>query len=147
MPTIFDAETLNAVTARVAALTPQHRAAWGKMDAPRMVAHLVESGRMALGELPVAPRALPIRYFPLNWLIIHWLPFPKGAPTAPELIARVPATWADDVARLADVLRRVSAKGPGGTWPAHPAFGNITGTDWGVLVFRHTDHHLRQFRV
>ena len=31
--------------------------------------------------------------------------------------------------------------------PVHPAFGDITTQAWGVLAYRHTDHHLRQFGV
>ena len=30
-------------------------------------------------------------------------------------------------------------------WPEHPFFGPLTRKDWGVLGYRHSDHHLRQF--
>ena len=30
---------------------------------------------------------------------------------------------------------------------AHPAFGKLSPRAWGVLAWRHTDHHLRQFGV
>ena len=30
-------------------------------------------------------------------------------------------------------------------WPEHPAFGHLSSRDWGALVHRHVDHHLRQF--
>jgi hypothetical protein len=36
---------------------------------------------MALGELTVKPKHLPIRYPPLKQLIIYVVPFPKSAPT------------------------------------------------------------------
>jgi len=29
--------------------------------------------------------------------------------------------------------------------PDHPAFGRMNSRDWGTLVHRHVDHHLRQF--
>ena len=29
----------------------------------------------------------------------------------------------------------------------HPAFGDISYDDYGVLIAKHTDHHLRQFGV
>ena len=53
-----------------------------------MLAHLNDAMRMATGELPVAPKNLPLRYFPLKQLVVYVLPFPKSAPTAPELLAR-----------------------------------------------------------
>jgi len=30
------------------------------------------------------------------------------------------------------------------TYP-HPLFGNMSREDWGRLIYRHFDHHLRQF--
>ena len=79
---------------------------------------------MAMGDLKVAPKRLPIRYPPLKQLIIYVAPFPKGAPTAPELLAREPREWANDVA---DVQALLDARRPAGTtdaWPEHPAFGS-----------------------
>lgn len=32
-------------------------------------------------------------------------------------------------------------------WPEHPAFGKLSTKDWGVLVYRHIDHHFKQFGV
>ena len=50
--------------------------------------HLRLSALMALGELPVACRSKrAFQVFPIKHLILHVVPFPKGAPTAPELLA------------------------------------------------------------
>ena len=53
-----------------------------------MLAHLNDSYRMATGELAVKGKWLPFRYAPLRQLVVYAMPIPKGAPTAPELIAR-----------------------------------------------------------
>lgn len=29
----------------------------------------------------------------------------------------------------------------------HPFFGKMTGEDWGHLMYKHLDHHFRQFGV
>ena len=59
------------------------------MDCALMLAHLSESVRMALGELIVTTKGpVVLRLPPIRHAVIHWLPFPKGAPTAPELLAR-----------------------------------------------------------
>ena len=50
-----------------------------------MLAHLNDSYRMCLGELKVKSKHLPLRYTPIKQLVIYVAPFPKGAPTAPEL--------------------------------------------------------------
>ena len=132
---------------RVAALRPEARGQWGSMTAPQMVAHLADSLRMALGDLPCAAKKSPIRYTPLKQLIIYWLPFPKGVPTAVELISRVPATWQAEVDDLSGLLEEFGRRDRSAMWPDHPAFGRMHGTSWGVLVYRHMDHHLRQFGV
>jgi Protein of unknown function (DUF1569) len=118
------------------------------MSAQQMVCHLGESLKMALGELLVAPKNLPIRYPPLKQLIIYLAPFPKNAPTAPELVITVtPNEWARDVRTLTALMDRFAARGQDGPWVDHPAFGRLSPRAWGVLVYRHMDHHLRQFGV
>jgi hypothetical protein len=110
-----------------------------------MVCHLADSLRMAMGDLPVKPKHLPIRYPPLKQLIIYVAPFPKSAPTAPELLTREPREWAKDIADLRGLLDRAAAMPTTEEWPEHPAFGALSRRAWGVLIYRHMDHHLRQF--
>jgi hypothetical protein len=147
MTSIWEAEAPRAMRERIARLAPGRAGAWGKMTAPQMVCHLAESLRMALGDLPVASKKLPIRFAPLKQLIVYWAPFPKNAPTAPELVTRAPGEWSEDLADLQRLLDLVSIRGadPIATWPAHPAFGRLSHRAWGVLIYRHIDHHLRQF--
>ena len=61
-----------------------------------MLAHLNDSYRMCTGELKVKSKNLPLRYTPIKQLVIYVAPFPKGAPTAPELIARCDGAVLDD---------------------------------------------------
>jgi len=75
------------------------------------------------------------------------LPVPKGLPTARELIARKPSDWSIEVADLRDQLNGLVQRGAEALAPAHPAFGRMSAKQWGVLIYRHMDHHLRQFGV
>jgi len=116
------------------------------MSAPQMVAHLSDALRMALGELACAPKDVPLaRHFPLKHLIIYWLPFPRGAPTARELIARPPGPWDDELTACRVLIERFGSTTLPERWPPHPLFGAMTRHQWGVLAQRHIDHHLRQF--
>ena len=117
------------------------------MNAEMMLAHLVASMRMAKGELEVKPKKLPIRFFPLRQLIVYWLPFPKGAPTAPELLPSDPGAIEENKRQLAQLIKDVGGRGAMDLWPHHPAFGNLGRRGWGVLTWRHIDHHLTQFGV
>ena len=93
---------------RIGSVTSASVPRWGRMDAKAMLTHLKQSALMALGELPVANKSKrAFQVFPIKHLILHVVPFPKGAPTAPELL--VPdAASVDDfaVAGLLPVLRR-----------------------------------------
>jgi uncharacterized protein DUF1569 len=144
-PSLWQLHTRRTLQSRLATLTPQTRGRWGKMSATEMVTHLGDSLRMAIGELPCAPKTTPLRYFPIKQLVVYWAPWPKGAPTAPELIARAPASWTTEITGLTALVDRVAARGPDGPFAEHPAFGALTGRAWGVLMYRHIDHHLRQF--
>lgn len=145
MKTMWQPEARKELLARVGNLQPTAPAQWGKMDCSRMLAHVTDGLRMATGELPVAPKNMLIRFTPLKQLIIHWLPFPKGAPTAPELLERVPGEWEREVAEFQQALQQFTACEQKTDWPAHPAFGGLSVKDWGVLVYRHIDHHFKQF--
>ena len=147
MKTVWNAGDRRDLCERLTRLQPDATGRWGSMTASEMVAHLVDATRMALGDLPCVGRRLPIRYAPLKQLIIYWLPFPKGVPTAPELLVRRSLSWRAEVDELTALLERLGREPADRAWPEHPAFGRLTRRAWGVLVYRHTDHHLRQFGV
>jgi hypothetical protein len=146
MVSIWDESTRHQLLTRLDGLAADTPSRWGKFTCPGMLAHLNDSLRMSLGELTPAPKHLPIRFFPLKQLIIYVLPFPKGAPTAPELIARrETAVWSGELTGFRELLGRLAAKPAAGPWPDHPAFGRMSRTDWGVLVYKHVNHHFTQF--
>ncbi len=146
MATAWDSSFRAALADRVKRLNADAKPAWGKLNATGMLAHVNDSYRMALGELYVKPKNLPIRFTPIKQLIIYVAPFPKGAPTAPELIARCDsANLADEQKAYVELLARLAAVTPQTKLQDHPAFGKLTHRAYGVLIARHTDHHFRQF--
>jgi hypothetical protein len=147
MKSFWDADTREAALARIDRLTDSSKPRWGTMTVDRMLSHLAGSMRMALGELACEPKKLPIRFFPLKQLLIYLLPFPKGAPTAPELLAG-PERPVDGLKReMHELFGKLAARRDAKEWPVHPAFGPLGARGWGVLTARHFDHHLRQFGV
>jgi hypothetical protein len=147
MPSFWDDGAPDALVARVRRLTPEHKPTWGRFSCPQAVVHLADACRLYLGELPCPPKNSPIRYTPLKQLIIYVLPFPKGVPTAPELLARRAGDWQVEVDDLCEMLMRLAAARQRAVWPEHPAFGKLSPRTYGVLAWRHTDHHLKQFGV
>lgn len=145
MKTLFAEQHRSGILARIGRVTSASRPVWGKMNAEKMLGHLVESMRMAIGELDVRPKNTPIRFPPLRQLLVYWLPWPKGVPTAPELLPSNPRNVEESKRELERLVSLFAARGNERNWPQHPAFGNLGRRGWGVLAWRHLDHHLRQF--
>ena len=145
--TIYDPSARAELFARLDRLAPDAPARWGSFTPPKMLAHLIDAVRMAVGELPVPQRRSFLANRIVRYLVLHVFPFPRGAPTARELLTRAPGNWASDVAALKAIIERAAAQKDGGTWQPHPAFGVLSAADWGVLIHKHADHHLTQFGV
>jgi Protein of unknown function (DUF1569) len=147
MKTIWDVSARDELRERIGRLSPTANRLWGKMSAPEMIAHLVESMRMANGEIAVPSKKLPLRFTPIKQFVIFVAPFPKGAPTAPQLIGRSAVDWPSECGTLCRGMDQFAERGRSAALPEHPAFGKLTARAWGRLIYRHMDHHLRQFGV
>jgi hypothetical protein len=133
---------------RLQSLSPSSTRQWGSLDVVGMLQHLNLSARMTVGELSVASSNKRVfQMFPLKHLILYVLPFPKGAPTAAELKPANASTFEAERAALLAVLERIGTGPTEGSGPAHPLFGPMTWKEWGVVTYKHADHHLKQFGV
>ncbi|HET7294707.1 MAG TPA: DUF1569 domain-containing protein [Vicinamibacteria bacterium] len=145
---MFDEACRAAMLKRLGHLAPDAPRRWGRMSAAQMVAHLTDQMHHALGDSPVAPRRGVLRWPPVRYASIYLLPWPKGRIKGPsEAFLTQPTSWDEDVGTLVTLVERFAARGPGGRWPDHALFGGMSGTDWGVFVHKHFDHHLSQFGV
>jgi len=134
------------IVKRVRSLSTSSTARWGSMDVASMLQHLRLSARMAVGDLAVpSVNKRAFQMFPLKHLIIYVLPFPKGAPTAPELKPSIEILLEDERAAVLELLERIGTGPREGNGPAHPLFGTLTRREWGIATYKHTDHHLKQF--
>lgn len=145
MKSLWQDDARLEILRRIETVSGSSRGLWGRMNPARMLRHLAQSMSMAAGELDVAPKRLPVRYFPLKQLAIYVLPFPKGVPTAPELLEGSDESIDAARADLRSAIAAFHARSDVLQWHDHPAFGSMTRRAWGVLTYRHCDHHLRQF--
>ena len=146
MGSILNESDRTALINRMQSLSASSTGRWGKMNVIDMMQHLSLSARMALGELTVASvNKRPFQMFPLKHLLLYVVPFPKGAPTASELYPDGAASFDEDRAILVNLLEQIGAGPQEGTGPAHPLFGPLSRREWGVVTYKHVDHHLKQF--
>jgi len=145
---IFERQALGELHDRLSKLTPQSERRWGKMTAPRMICHLQDSLEVALAMKPAQPKRKGMDNAIVRWLVIYVLPWPKGkVQTAPEMLATQPSEWNTDMDRLRGLLDAASRQGVSGKWGRHPAFGELDGSLYGHLIYKHFNHHLTQFGV
>lgn len=137
------------LVSRFEKLRPDSKAVWGRMSVRQMLAHIGDSMRMAIGAMKVEPKRTPLRFTPIKQLVIYTMPTPRNLPTAPELQKSEPGVWTEDLRDVRALLKRAVAKSEqrGVKWPDHPAFGRLSARAWGVLIYKHLDHHLKQFGV
>jgi hypothetical protein len=134
------------IVRRMQSLSASSPRRWGSMDVVRMLQHLRLSARMTVGELAVlSANKRAFQMFPLKHLLLYVLPFPKGAPTANELKPVDAATFEEERAALLELIERIGNGPREGAGPDHPLFGPMSWREWGVVTYKHADHHLKQF--
>ncbi len=146
MGSILNETDRAAITSRVRSLSSSSTRRWGTLDVTRMLKHLHLSALMALGEMEVpSANKRVFQVFPFKHLLLYVVPFPKGAPTAPRLKPDAAASIEEERTALLELIERLGTGPRDGAGPNHPLFGPLTWREWGVVTYKHADHHLKQF--
>jgi Protein of unknown function (DUF1569) len=133
---------------RLKKLHPDNKRNWGKLTIHKLFPHLNAPLRVALGDSEV-PHEKSVFYDSLLGRGIVWfLPWPKGAPTAKEFLpgkglAAPISMEVDRKVLFTSLARFAEADG----FQASPVFGKLSKNAWGRLMWRHIDHHLKQFNA
>jgi len=129
-------------------LRPDSERQWGKMNAAQAVAHCAASVEMAVGDrLP--QRMLLGRViggFVKPMLLGNDDPMRRNSPTMPGLVVSDERQLETERARLCALIDRFASGGAQGcTTHPHSFFGRLSPQEWAILMYKHLDHHLRQF--
>ena len=150
MKNLFEPATATEIRERIGRLCATSQRQWGKMTAPQAMAHCSVVMEWAVGD-KVEPRMFLGRIFgPLakSQVLKDEKPMGRNAPTAKSLVVKDDRDLGKECARLSALVERFSAGGPQGcTRNEHTFFGKMTPEEWAQLMYKHVDHHLRQFGV
>lgn len=148
MKNLFDATAVADIKTRVRRLRPDSPRQWGRMSAPQAVAHCAMGIELALGDRR-PPRMMIGR---IIGRVIRPLalgndePMRRNSPTVPSMVVADERELAAERERLLTLIDRFAAAGPAGcTTHPHSFFGRMTPDEWAILMYKHLDHHLRQF--
>ncbi len=147
MKNLFEREAVDEIISRIDTLQPATQRQWGKMDVAQMMAHCSGALDMASGKL-ILPRLFIGRLIgPLvKPIYTNEKPFSRGNPTDPKLVVSDQRDFLREKERLKLCLRQFHEGGEAQcTRHPHPFFGPLTPQAWSRGMYKHMDHHLRQF--
>ncbi len=134
---------------RIDAIAPETRPLWGKMNPAQMMAHVRRGIQLASGEVISKRTFIGFLFGRIaRQSIITDKPWKPNLPTAKEFIV---SDQRDFVTEKRELIESIGRFSDGGTTKAttgpHPFFGYLTPEEWERLMWKHLDHHLRQFGV
>ena len=148
MKTVFDKSTRDELLERINSLTGNSMAQWGKMTVYQMLIHCTRWDDMMVGKIEVKRMFLGrlIGQMALKNVLKNDKPLGKNSPTAPELVSK--EKEGDISLQKAEWCNQINAYGDFDNPNfVHPFFGPMTKEQVGQFVYKHHDHHLRQFGV
>ena len=90
--TLMNPQDRSQLIERLRRVRPDARPAWGTLDAPRMVCHLADGLRIALGELPAKPAHTFASRTLLKFLVVNTGFSPPRTKYSPPCGTSVPPT-------------------------------------------------------
>lgn len=149
MQNLFNPGDRAAITQRLSTLQPSSPRQWGKMNPAQMLAHCAMVMEIGCGERVMKQILIGRLLAPfVRRTALGETPFRRNGPTGREFKILDERDFAAEHKRLAGLVDRFCARGPAGAeGVVHPFFGRLSADDWGRLMYKHLDHHLRQFNV
>lgn len=144
MKSIFDKTTRDELINRINSLNENSTAQWGKMTVSQMLKHCSQWDEMALGKKKYK-QSLIGRLFGKMALkdMMKDEPMKKNMPTVPSFKIKSDTGFAEEKKKWIQLLNEYSRFSNDGF--THPFFGAMTKEHTGFMVYKHIDHHLRQF--
>lgn len=151
MKSLYNSADNQEIIDRINKLSPDSKAQWGKMNVSQMLAHADITMRTALGSVKLKRGLMGILFGSMikKKITSDEKPFKQGLPTDKVFVMTVSIKDFDtEKKKLIDAVKKINEAGPDGvSKDPHPFFGKMTPQQWDVLMWKHLDHHLRQFGV
>ncbi len=142
MRTLLQTDDFEFILKRLNGLNGSETRAWGSMTESQMLLHCRKQIEMALGAIPTKP----MYPRPIQWLTKitfgYYIPWPKNLVTAPEMVVSEQSEFNSELQTLSEVISKFIESEK---MHPHPIFGNLTKADWGLIIYKHLNHHLKQF--
>ncbi|WP_272032377.1 DUF1569 domain-containing protein [Oceanobacillus kimchii] len=149
MKNIFNQLHAEEIINRIDNLNSSSKPQWGKMDVAKMLAHCSSFQDIAMGNafpsrgwlgILIGKFAKPIFY--------NDKPLARNMSTIPTILILDEKEFETEKEKLKQKILTFQHNGPQKcTNHPHPFFGKLTSEQWGKGIYKHLDHHLKQFGV
>jgi hypothetical protein len=147
--TILNPLVVKGILERANQLRPDSQALWGKMTVTEMLSHC----NLAHQAILKAPKATENATLKQRFVRIYFFyfkrEFPRFAkgPTRFDMRGKVDAQlFEEEKSRFFEIVKKFAYM-ENQMEGVHPRLGPLNHKYWGRFVWRHLDHHLRQFGV
>lgn len=147
MSSIFNQADNALIIARINKLSPESKGLWGKMTVDQMLKHTEAAVAVAFSEKELKVNFIMKLLGKLLKNKVFNNDFGKNSPTAAEFVFTSTYDFEKSKADLIEKFSRFAAGEQSITLAVHPFWGKMTSEDWNTLMWKHMDHHLRQFGV
>ncbi len=131
---------------RINSLDENSTAQWGKMNVSQMLRHCTQWDEMALGNRQYKQSFMGRLFGRLALKsMLKDEPLKRNLPTVPAFIIKESPDVAEEKSKWIALLAQYEGFSNDGF--IHPFFGPMTKENTGYVVYKHSDHHLRQFGV
>ena len=150
MKNVYDPKVASELITRIEDLEPETQPLWGKMSLGQMLAHVNVSYEMAFEDKHTHAKGL--KQLMLKLLVkpsvVNEKPYRKNLRTAPAFLMTDERIFDLEKARLIAYINMTAERGEAFfNGLRSPSFGPLTANEWNNLLYKHIDHHLRQFGV
>jgi hypothetical protein len=149
-PSIYLSSTTEELCSRIDQLNSTSKGLWGKMTVGQMLSHCAVPYEQILGlntQQPPLLMRIILNLF-LKKSMVNEVPYKQNLPTAPSFIRTEQYDVTKEKDRLKEMIRSIQDTGAE-KLAAIPSLslGKLTATEWNNLLYKHIDHHLKQFGV
>jgi len=148
MKNIFNVHDNQELINRINQLEPNSKSVWGIMTVDQMLKHCNDAVLVAFNEKDLNVSFIfKILGKLLKKNVLNSVEFKKNSPTAKEFKYQTNFDFETTKNELIKSITRLQAGHQAITCMIHPFWGKMNAEDWNNLLWKHLDHHLRQFRV
>jgi hypothetical protein len=149
MDSLFDTNAKIRIFQRLNSLSHESSPAWGKMNVSQMLAHCSAVMEFASGHT-FPPRVFIGRILGpfIRSSYTNDKPWKQNLPTEPGCVIGEQKDFQKELDKLKKMINEFHDGGPSKcTSHPHPFFGKLTTDEWAKGMYKHLDHHLRQFNA